>query len=45
MMDRCASSGFFSALLAALGGRLVSWMASWSVGPAGRIEVFTATSR
>jgi len=45
MMDSFAISGFFSALLAALVVSLVSWMASWYVGPAGRIEVFTATSR
>lgn len=44
MMDSFAISGF-SALLAALVVSLVSWMASWYVGPAGRIEVFTATSR
>ena len=45
MMDSFAISGFFSALLAALVVSLVSWMASWYVGPAGRIEVFTSTSR
>ena len=45
MMENFAISGFFSAMLAALVVSLVSWMASWYVGPAGRIEVYTVQGR
>ncbi|MES1993291.1 MAG: phage holin family protein [Pseudomonadota bacterium] len=41
MMDSFTIDGFFSALLASLVVSLVSWMASWYVGPAGQIEILT----
>ena len=42
MLDGFAISGFFSALLGSLVVSLVSWMASWYVGPTGQIEIITA---
>ena len=45
VMEDFTISGFFPAMLAALVVSLVSWMASWYVGPAGRIEVYTAQGR
>lgn len=39
MLDEFAIAGFFSALFGAVIVSLTGWIASWYIGPSGRIEV------
>lgn len=42
VMDSFYLSGFWAALFGALIVSFVSWLASWYVGPRGRVEVMVA---
>lgn len=45
LLDDFAIAGFFSALFGALIVSLTGWIASWYIGPSGRIEVMVARDR
>jgi putative membrane protein len=44
MLDEFTIAGFFSALFGALIISLTGWIASWYIGPSGRIEVMVVRS-
>ncbi|MBU1190334.1 MAG: phage holin family protein [Gammaproteobacteria bacterium] len=44
MLDAFTIAGFFSALFGALIVSLTGWIASWYIGPSGRIEVMVVRS-
>lgn len=44
LLEQFTISGFFSALFGALVVSFTSWIASWYIGPSGRIEVMAVRS-
>jgi putative membrane protein len=45
LLERFTISGFFSAAFGALVVSFTSWVASWYIGPKGRVEVMSVATR